>query len=85
MFIFFYCFFFPVGLGLSYWPPVICSWEYFPEKKGMITGLIIGAFGLGAFFFGFITNAIVNPDNLKPPKGEVFYPIEVAERVPRMF
>jgi hypothetical protein len=29
----------------------------------MVSGVIIGAFGFGAFFFGFLTKDIVNPNN----------------------
>ena len=83
---------FPIGIGIMYWPAIICSWEWFPNRKGMISGLIIGAFGLGAFIFGFITTAITNPDNVKPgiPIGpgpitkDNLFPIDVAEKVPYM-
>jgi MFS family permease len=88
MFVFFYSFVFPIGIGLVYWTPIICCWEWFPEKKGFMTGLIVGAFGLGAFFFGFITTAIVNPDNERldtdAPKPH-YYSEDVANRVPQMF
>jgi MFS transporter, OFA family, oxalate/formate antiporter len=67
-FIAFYSFMFPVGIGLVYWPPIICAWEWFPERKGLISGLVIGAFGFGAFIFGFITTAIANPWNDKSEK-----------------
>ena len=52
-----------MGIGLLYWTPIICGWEWFPERKGLISGLIIGAFGFGALIFGFITTRIVNPEN----------------------
>ena len=91
-FVLFYAWLYPVGIGIVYWPGIICSWEWFPEHKGMISGLIIGAFGFGAFLFGFLTTALVNPDNLKPsiPTGggpvttDTLFPIEVAKRVPMM-
>ena len=91
-FVLFYAWLFPVGIGFVYWPAIICSWEWFPERKGMLSGLIIGAFGFGAFLFGFLTTALVNPDNLKPsiPTGggpvttDNLFPIEVAKRVPMM-
>lgn len=55
----------------------------------MITGLIVGAFGFGAFIFGLITKAIVNPDEEKVyPEGHPlagFFPEDVAMRVPHMF
>lgn len=63
-FVFFYAVVFPMGVGLVYWPPILSSMEWFPERKGLISGLIIGAFGFGATVFGFITRAVVNPDNL---------------------
>ena len=63
LFVVFYGGVFPIGVGLLYWTPIICAWEWFPERKGLISGLIIGAFGFGAFIFGFITTAIVNPEN----------------------
>lgn len=63
LFVIFYAGVFPIGVGLLYWTPIICAWEWFPDRKGMISGLIIGAFGFGALIFGFITTAIVNPEN----------------------
>lgn len=78
-----------MGIGLVYWTPIICAWEWFPNRKGLISGLVIGAFGFGAFLFGFLSTAIVNPDN-KPP-GHVegtpdkLFPKDVAEKVPEMF
>ena len=88
LFFFMYSFVFPTGIGLVYWTPVICCWEWFPDKKGLMTGLIVGAFGLGAFFFGFITTAIVNPDNEKLNQDEPkphYYSEAVSNRVPLMF
>jgi hypothetical protein len=43
--------------------PIICSWEWFPDNKGLVGGLILSGYGFGAFVFGFISTAIVNPDN----------------------
>lgn len=53
------------GIGLCYFAPLACGWEWVPERKGMVTGVILGAFGFGAFVFSFIAKAIVNPDNVK--------------------
>ena len=38
---------FPVGAGLVYWIPIICAWEWFPQRKGLVSGIIFGGFGLG--------------------------------------
>lgn len=65
--------------------PLILSWEYFPNHKGLITGLVIGSFGFGSFVFGFVWLALVNPDGISPQKdvagGKVFEG-EIAESVP---
>jgi len=62
----FYCIGYPAGIGIVYWIPIMCGWEWFPNNKGLVSGLIVGGYGFGAFIFGFITTAIANPDNLKP-------------------
>ena len=88
----FYGVFFPMGIGLCYWPPIISAWEWFPERKGLITGLVLGAYGLGAFIYSFVTNAIANPQNISPfiPNDgtgttDKLFPIDVANNVPFMF
>lgn len=88
LFLIFFCLFFPMGVGIIYWPPIMSSWEWFGPKKGLATGLIIGAFGFGSFFFGFITTAIVNPNNQQlytdPESGDDVFPGDVALKVPGM-
>jgi hypothetical protein len=46
-------------------PAIICGWEYFPNNRGFVNGMIVGGFGFGSFFFGFISTALINPDNEK--------------------
>jgi OFA family oxalate/formate antiporter-like MFS transporter len=62
-FVFFYGVCFQIGIGLCYWTPILCGYEWYPKRKGMVSGIIIGAFGFGAFIFGFLTTHIVNPNN----------------------
>lgn len=64
----------------------------YPERKGLITGIVVGSFAVGAFVFNFIATAIVNPSNIKPydqdvsgGKTEKFFEKSVAENVPKMF
>lgn len=82
-FLFFYAVCFPFGIGINYYVPIVCGWEWFPERKGLVSGLIIGGFGFGAFFFGFITSALANPDDKKPLQSK-YFDRDVADRVPHM-
>jgi OFA family oxalate/formate antiporter-like MFS transporter len=38
-----------VGLGLGYVTPVATAAKWFPDKKGLVTGMVVMGFGLGAF------------------------------------
>ena len=52
-----------------------------------MTGIILGASGLGAFIFSFIAQAVVNPDNAQAellPDGNLIYSPEIAARLPRL-
>ena len=90
-FVAFYCFGYPAGIGIVYWVPIMCGWEWFPENKGLVSGLVVGGYGFGAFIFGFVTTAIANPENLKasvPSDGSTtdkIFPDSVAEQVPYMY
>ena len=55
-----------VGCGLSYMIPVQCAWEFYPEKKGLVTGILMSAYGLGSFFYTLISTALVNPRGDSP-------------------
>ena len=86
-----YAVIFPAGIGIVYWVPIMCGWEWFPDRKGLVSGLVVGGYGFGAFIFGYISTAIANPDDLKtaaPEDGSTtdkLFPQHVAEEVPHMF
>merc|ERR1719369_1306564 len=40
-----------LGSGSIYTPPVQTMIEWFPDRKGLASGLVIGGFGSGALFF----------------------------------
>ena len=91
-FVFWYCVLFPIGIGLVYWPPIMCGWEWFPDNKGTISGVVVAGFGFGAFIFGFISTEIVNPGNSKTTESfthdgitDKIFDKEIADRVPHMF
>lgn len=93
-----YPFLFAFGIGINYWIPIFCAWEHFPNNKGLMTGIIMFAYGIGPSVFGLICNSIVNPDDLvkvaapeSPQKdckkeGAIcYFPEEVSDEVPKMF
>jgi len=47
-----------LGYGCAYTPPVQAIINWFPDKKGLGTGLVIGGFGSGALFFTPAINAL---------------------------
>ena len=83
-FLFFYAVLYPIGIGIVYYVPIVTCWEWFPERKGLITGLIVGGFGFGAFIFGFLTTAIANPKDEKADNKKKLFSKEVADRAPSM-
>lgn len=40
--------------------------QWFPDRKGLVSGLVVGGIGGGAFIFDQIQTAYVNPLNEKP-------------------
>ncbi len=66
----FYIMGFGIACGTTYMSPIHSVWGYFPNRKGLCGGLIIGGFGFGAFIYNFISSWICNPDN-EEPKPEV--------------
>ena len=40
-----------IGCGMNYLIPLVCCWEWFPHKKGLITGIMVGSYGFSSFIF----------------------------------
>jgi MFS family permease len=78
-----------IGTGMTYMIPLVCCMEYFPNNKGLITGIIMGSYGLGSFIFNIVATKIVNPNGenadikTADPNLNLFSP-EVANRVPML-
>ena len=73
-----FCVTFGIANGLTYVVPLHIAWQYFPNKEGLISGLVVGGFGLGGFIFDLVSTAIVNPE-----KRDEITP-EIAAKVPEM-
>ena len=48
-----------IGNGLAYVVPIATLIRWFPDKRGLITGLAVMGFGLGAFFIGKIVPGLI--------------------------
>jgi len=48
------------GNGLAYVVPIATLIRWFPDKRGLITGMSVMGFGLGAFFVGKIVPGLIN-------------------------
>ncbi|XP_035826492.1 uncharacterized protein LOC101855877 [Aplysia californica] len=63
--------------------------KWFPQRKGLVNGLVVAGFGGGAFIFDQVQTAFINPDNLKPLKevggDKHFDQASVLDRVPTVF
>jgi len=85
-----YCVLNGLGCGMCYLVPLICGWEWFPNRKGLVTGCTLGGYGFGSFIFAQVSTHLVNPNNVNPSLKDpnhvdlTFYDSDVADRVPYM-
>jgi len=49
-----------IGYGCAYTPPIQALIEWFPDRKGLASGLVIAGFGSGALFFTPMMNMLTN-------------------------
>lgn len=63
-----------IGLGLGYISPVSTLVKWFPDRRGLATGLAIMGFGFG----GLICAHLI--DVFNPPKAELVLPVEVSAK-----
>jgi MFS family permease len=80
-----YGFLLGAGVGLAYTPSFVCCYRWLPLRKGLASGIIVSAFGLGTLVFDTLSTSYVNPENLAPTlmqEGELYYGRRTAERVP---
>ena len=50
---------FGIGDSLTYFQSLKNCWKYFPEQKGLISGIVLSCFGLGAFIFTSIADGVI--------------------------
>ena len=80
----FYVLGFSFNGGMTYMVSVHNGWLWFPKNPGLVSGLILGGFGLGGLIFDNVLTHLVNPENLSVDENG-FYPDSVNERFMHMW
>ena len=55
------------GIGCAYVCPIAACMKWYPDKKGLITGLAVAGFGAGALFFAGPASVLMLPPALEGP------------------
>jgi OFA family oxalate/formate antiporter-like MFS transporter len=57
-----------LGNGFGYVTPIATLIRWFPDKRGLVTGLAVMGFGLGAFFIGKLVPGMIAGFSIDPAK-----------------
>lgn len=74
-----------LGCGSSYMASIIAAQKWFPQNKGVFTGIIVAGFGFGGLIFTSLQTLYVNPYNKGYDTATGYYEQSVYERVPNLF
>jgi OFA family oxalate/formate antiporter-like MFS transporter len=64
------------GLGVAYIVPIAMLQKWFPDRKGLITGLAVGGFGFGAVLTSPVAQWLIDQDPDDPTSA--FLPLGIA-------
>jgi OFA family oxalate/formate antiporter-like MFS transporter len=64
------------GLGLAYIVPIAMLQKWFPDKRGLITGLAVGGFGFGAVLTSPVAQSLIDQNKDVPTKA--FLPLGIG-------
>lgn len=64
------------GLGFAYIVPIAMLQKWFPDKRGLITGLAVGGFGFGAVLTSPIAQLLIDSNKNVPTKA--FLPLGIG-------
>jgi OFA family oxalate/formate antiporter-like MFS transporter len=64
------------GLGVAYIVPIAMLQKWFPDKRGLITGLAVGGFGFGAVLTSPIAQRLIDSNKDVPTKA--FLPLGIG-------
>ena len=76
---------FGLGIGIAYVGPLSCAMRWMPRWKGVMAGLVLSGFGLGALVFDPIQTVYINPHNRESDGDGYFTHDDVVDRVPTVF
>lgn len=60
------------GIGFAYVCPIAALVKWFPDKKGLITGIAVAGFGAGALVMGYVETWLLLLPNIFPFVGGAF-------------
>ena len=73
---------FGIGISLNSIITIKNCWKFYPDKKGLLNGINVGAAGISTTFFTPVADYIfINPNKEKTDE-KGLYPEKVAERIP---
>ena len=64
-----------IGLGAAYITPIAMLTKWFPDRRGLITGIAVAGFGFGAVLTAPVAKALLNGTS---DKTSVFLPLGIA-------
>ena len=74
------------GIGLAYVVPLAVGLKWFPDKKGLVSGLAVAGFGFGAFIWILVANppSVLGFDGLITPDNGI-YTISIVDNCFRIY
>ncbi|NLM57960.1 MAG: OFA family MFS transporter [Clostridium sp.] len=49
-----------LGMGMAYTTTIACCQKWFPDKRGLVTGIIVSALGFGGLLFTPVAETLIN-------------------------
>ena len=74
-----------LGAGFVYGVPLLVGYRWFPQHKGLVSGVVVGGYGLGGILFTTLQTSFLNPDNVSPENDDFFHDPDLLGRVPGIF
>ena len=68
------------GSGLCFLPILLEIWKYYPNMKGLITGIFFIGKGIAESFYEYISIKIINPKEEKMNQNENMYPPNINDK-----